>query len=114
MAYKKIVLEDRILFFLTDTDVLELNNYENFKRLINYSQENLELLMEDAENSLRSSVEEELAKMKDDTNSELLTNTVLYARLMQGINQYLTALAFEKRREQDEMDQLREMEEKQL
>lgn len=114
MGYRKVIMEDRILFFLTDQDILELNSYENFRRLIDYSKENLDLLLEDIENGLRSSVEEELGKFKDESNAENLQKTIHYARLMQGTNQYLAALAHEKRMEQEEMDRLREMEEKQL
>lgn len=114
MGYRKVIMEDRILFFLTDDDVLELNTYQNFRRLIDYSSENLDLLIEDIENGLRESIEEEIAKFKDDSNAENLQKTIHYARLMQGTNQYLAALAHEKRLEQEEMDRLREMEERQL
>jgi hypothetical protein len=114
MGYRKVMLEDRVLFFLTDEDIVELNSYQNFKRLINHSKENLDLLLSDIENGLKLSVEEELEKFKDDNNSEYLQKTIHYARLMQGVNHFLAELAFEKQREQQEMDRLREMEEKEI
>lgn len=87
MAYKTIKSEDRILFFLSDTEVIELSSHDKIKQLVEASAENLEQLIDDIKTNLRESVEEEL-ELFDTEDVSLLQKTVVYAKLLQVVNHY--------------------------
>jgi hypothetical protein len=87
MAYRSVVAEDRILFFLSDTNIIELNSYDKVKMLVEASSGNLESLIADINENLIASAEEELVKMTDGTGS-LLQKTSAYAKLLQVVGQY--------------------------
>lgn len=87
MAYRSIVAEDRVLFFLTDTNIIELNSYDKVKTLVEASSGNLESLIAEINENLIASAEEELVKMTDGTGS-LLQKTAAYVKLLQVVGQY--------------------------
>ena len=87
MAYRSAVVEDRVLFFLSDTDILELNSYDKVQTLVNASQDNLEQLINEIKANLVSSAQEEIDIMQSIDNP-ILTKTLAYAKLMQVVSYY--------------------------
>ena len=106
MAYRSVIVEDRVMFFLSDTDIIELNSLDKVQRLVNAAEGNLEQLISDLKTNLIASANEELNLLEGPENP-LLTKTLAYAKLMQVVSHYFFQL------EQDRLDaeRVREAEE---
>jgi hypothetical protein len=87
MAFKTIQTEDKVLFFLSDTEVLELTNYDSVKKLVEASDSNLEQLISEVKTKLAQSVQEDLEDF-DTEDVQLLQKSLAYAKLLQVVNQY--------------------------
>jgi hypothetical protein len=85
MAYKKIFLDDKIIFGVSDTEFIDISSYEKFEHFCSLSSSNLEDLIEDIKSGLRESVEEELLFL-DSGSINHLTKTVAYVRLLQTVS----------------------------
>jgi hypothetical protein len=83
MSYKSILTESNLLFFLSDTEVLDLSTYEQYKKLIGNSQENKAILHEEIKNGLISSVNEEINLLIEKVDENRLYKTFIYARLLE-------------------------------
>ena len=87
MAFRTIRTDDRILFFLSDTEVLELTSHDKIKQLVEASESNLEQLINEIKTGLSEAVEEEL-ELFDTEDVSVLQKTLAYAKLLQVVNQY--------------------------
>jgi|LakMenEpi03Aug12_release.lakeMendotaPanAssembly.Ray.scaffolds.fasta_scaffold147196_5 hypothetical protein len=87
MAYKSLLSEDRVIFLIGDSTVIELNSYDNVKKFAAASTENLPKLIEEINTNLISFANEELEKMVDGTGS-VLQKTIAYVKLLQVVGQY--------------------------
>lgn len=85
MAYKKIFVDDKILFGVSDTEFVDISSYEKFEYFCSLSKNNLTDLIEDIKNGIRESVEEELLSL-DNGSINHLTKTMAYVRLMQTVS----------------------------
>lgn len=88
MAYRSIFTGENVLFFLSDTEVFELSTYDNYKRLVENSEENKDLLIEQIENNLLEAATEEISILKLDENVSNLQKTMAYAKLLQSVFHY--------------------------
>jgi hypothetical protein len=87
MAFRTIRTDDRILFFLSDTEVLELTNHDKVKQLVEASEANLDQLINEIKIGLIEAAQEEL-ELFDTEDVSLLQKTLAYAKLLQVVNQY--------------------------
>lgn len=85
MAYKKILVDDKILFAVSDTEFVDISNYEKFEYFCSLSKDNFSNLVEDIKTGLRDSVEEELLSLENGSINHL-TKTTAYVRLMQTVS----------------------------
>ena len=85
MAYKKIFVEDKILFAVSDTEFIDISSYEKFNYFCSLSKNNLPDLIEDVRTGLKESLEEELDNLEKGSVNHL-TKTIAYVRLMQTIS----------------------------
>lgn len=101
MAYKKIFVDDKILFGVSDTEFVDISSYEKFEYFCSLSKNNLTDLIEDIKNGIRESVEEELLSL-DNGSINHLTKTMAYVRLMQTVSSaiYIKNEALKKEEEQ--------------
>ncbi len=106
MSYRSVLVEDRVMFFLSDTDVIELNSYDKVKKLVNASEGNLEQLIEEVKTNLASAVDEEITLMESIDNPNL-TKTLAYAKIMQVLSHYF----FQEERDRLDEERRREHEE---
>jgi uncharacterized protein YcbK (DUF882 family) len=105
MAFRTIQTDDKILFFLSDTEVLELTNYDNVKKLVEASSSNLDQLIDEVKTKLVESVEEDL-NLFDTEDVQLLQKTLAYAKLLQVVNQYRYVEKIEAARKAEEEERL--------
>lgn len=103
MSYRSVIADDRVMFFLSDTDVFELNSLDKVQKLVNASEDNLDQLVNDIKNNLIVFANEEIELMEG-TENPLLTKTLAYAKLMQVVSHYF----FQK--ERDRLDEQRKKE----
>ena len=87
MAFRTIRTDDRILFFLSDTEVLELTSHDKIKKLVEASESNLEQLIDEIKTNLLEAAQEEL-ELFDTEDVSLLQKTLAYAKLLQSVNHY--------------------------
>jgi len=87
MTFKTIRTEDRILFFLSETEALELTSHDKIKRLVEASDSNLDQLIDEIKTNLVEAVQEEL-ELFDTEDVSLLQKTLAYAKLLQSVNHY--------------------------
>jgi hypothetical protein len=87
MAFRTIQTEDKVLFFLSDTEVIELTNYDSVKKLVEASDSNLEQLIDEVKTKLTQSVQEDLVDF-DTEDVQLLQKSLAYAKILQAVNQY--------------------------
>lgn len=87
MSYKSLLSEDRVIFLIGDSMVIELNSYDNIKKFVSVSEENLPKLIEEINTNLIAFANEELEKMVDGTGS-VLQKTIAYVKLLQVVGQY--------------------------
>jgi hypothetical protein len=87
MAFRTIQTEDKVLFFLSDTEVIELTNYDSVKKLVEASDSNLEQLIDEVKTKLNQSVQEDLVDF-DTEDVQLLQKSLAYAKILQAVNQY--------------------------
>jgi hypothetical protein len=87
MTFRTIRTDDRILFFLSDTEILELTSHDKIKQLVEASESNLEQLIDEIKSNLLEAVQEEL-ELFDTEDVSLLQKTLAYAKLLQVVNQY--------------------------
>jgi hypothetical protein len=85
MAYKKIFLDDKIIFGVSDTEFIDISSYEKFEYFCSLSNNNLSSLIEDIKVGLREAVEEELSLL-DNGSINHLTKTTAYVRLLQTVS----------------------------
>jgi uncharacterized protein YcbK (DUF882 family) len=105
MAFKTIQTDDKILFFLSDTEVLELTSYDSVKRLVEASSSNLDQLINEVKTNLVESVQEDL-NLFDTEDVQLLQKTLAYAKLLQVVNQYRYVEKIESARKAEEEERL--------
>lgn len=103
MSYRSIIVDDRVMFFLSDTDALELNSLDKVQKLVNASEGNLDQLINEIKENLIASANEEIELMEG-VDNPLLTKTLAYAKLMQVVSHYF----FQK--ERDRLDEQRRKE----
>ena len=101
MAYKKILVDDKILFAVSDTEFVDISSYEKFEYFCNISKDNFSNLVEDVKNGLRDAVEEELLSLENGSINHL-TKTMAYVRLLQTVSSaiYIKNEALKKEEEQ--------------
>lgn len=99
MSYRMIQVSDKFLFFVSDTNAIELNTYDNVKEFIGYSETNLSSLINDIKSGLIEAANEELVKMETGSDQNLL-KTMAYVKLLQVVNQYF----YSERLHQEELD----------
>lgn len=87
MSYRSVISDDRVMFFLSDTDVFELNSLDKVQKLVNASEGNLEQLVNEIKDNLIIFANEEIELMQG-TENPLLTKTLAYAKLMQVVSHY--------------------------
>lgn len=87
MSYRSAIVNDRVVFFLSDTEIIELNTYDSVQKLVNASEDNLSQLIEEIKNNLISYANEELDLMQS-TDNPMLTKTLAYAKIMQMVSYY--------------------------
>jgi hypothetical protein len=85
MAYKKILVDDKILFAISDTEFIDISSYEKFEYFCNISKDNFLNLVEDVKTGLRDAVEEELISLENGSMNHL-TKTMAYVRLLQTVS----------------------------
>jgi hypothetical protein len=87
MSYRSAVVEDRVMFFLSDTEIIELNSYDKMQKLVNASEGNLDQLLAEIRTNLLAFADEELDLMES-VDDPLLTKTLAYAKIMQVVSHY--------------------------
>jgi len=105
MAFKTMIVEDRVLFFLSDTEVLELTGHDKIKRLVEASESNLEQLINEVKENLLKYAEEEI-ELFDTEDVSLLQKTLAYAKLLQSVNHYRHIEKIETARKAEEEERL--------
>ena len=105
MAFKTIRTDDRILFFLSDTEILELTSHDKVKQLVEASSSNLDQLIDEIKTNLLDAVQEEL-ELFDTEDVSLLQKTLAYAKLLQVVNQYRCMEKAEAARKAEEEERL--------
>jgi uncharacterized protein YcbK (DUF882 family) len=105
MAFRTIQTDDKILFFLSDTEVLELTNYDNVKKLVEASSSNLDQLIDEVKTKLVESVQEDLQDF-DTEDVQILQKSLAYAKLLQVVNQYRYVEKIEAARKAEEEERL--------
>jgi hypothetical protein len=85
MAYKKIFVDDKILFAVSDTEFIDISSYEKFEYFCNISKNHLPDLIEDVKTGLRDAIEEDLLSLENGSMNHL-TKTIAYVRLMQTVS----------------------------
>lgn len=97
--------EDRILCFLSETEILELTSHDKIKQLVEASESNLEQLIDDIKSNLSEAVQEEL-ELFDTEDVAVLQKTLAYAKLLQVVNQYRYIEKIEAARRAEEEERL--------
>jgi hypothetical protein len=85
MAYKKVLVDDRFLFGVSDTEFIDISSYEKFEYFCSLSSNNFSDLVEDIKAGIREAVEEEIATLENGSINHL-TKTIAYVRLMQTVS----------------------------
>jgi hypothetical protein len=101
MTYKKILLGDRLIFGVSDTEFVDIDSYEKFNYFCSLSESHKEDLIQDIKDGLMEAVEEELASLESGSQNHL-TKTTAYVRLMQTVSSsiYINNEALVKEQEQ--------------
>lgn len=97
--------DDRILFLMSDTEVLELTSHDKIKQFVEASESNLEELISEVKSGLLAAVQEEL-ELFDTEDVALLQKTLAYAKLLQVVNQYRYIEKVEAARKAEEEERL--------
>jgi hypothetical protein len=105
MAFKTIRAEDRILFFLSETEVIELTSHDKIKQLVEASASNLDQLIDEIKTNLVEAAQEEL-EMFDTEDVSMLQKTLAYAKLLQSVNHYRHIEKIEAARKAEEEERL--------
>lgn len=105
MTFRTIRTDDRILFFLSDTEILELTSHDKIKQLVEASESNLEQLIDEIKSNLSEAVQEEL-EIFDTEDVAVLQKTLAYAKLLQSVNQYRYIEKVEAARKAEEEERL--------
>jgi hypothetical protein len=85
MAYKKIIVDDKILFAVSDTEFIDISSNEKFEYFCSLSNNNFSDLIEDIKTGLREAVEEEIVSLENGSMNHL-TKTIAYVRLLQTVS----------------------------
>ena len=85
MAYKKIIVDDKVLFGVSDTEFIDISSNEKFEYFCSLSNNNFSDLVEDIKTGLREAVEEELLSLESGSMNHL-TKTIAYVRLLQTVS----------------------------
>jgi hypothetical protein len=85
MAYKKIMVDDRLLFGVSDTEFIDISSHEKFEYFCSLSNNNFSELIEDIKTGIREAVEEELISLENGSMNHL-TKTMAYVRLLQTVS----------------------------
>ena len=85
MGYKKILVDDKVLFAVSETELIDISSYDKFEYFCNISKDNFSNLVEDIKVGLREAVEEEILSLENGSINHL-TKTMAYVRLMQTVS----------------------------
>jgi hypothetical protein len=85
MTYQKILVGDKLIFGVSDTEFIDIDGHEKFNYFCSLSESHKEDLIQDIKDGLMEAVEEELSCL-DTGSQDHLTKTIAYVRLMQTVS----------------------------